>query len=152
MNQVEKFLARLRDSHPDMEHIYTQGGCFELFLIMRTIWPQARCYYAFNPGHVYIEIDGLFYDIRGKYVRPPNGAVDFAKTEPHIMAGAHRWSKRSFKSVGRLMTARELLGIPEQEDFNMWDRIVNWPWLPATFLGVASALQVLSIVLRHYGF
>lgn len=65
-NQVEKFLARLKDSHPDMEILYTTGGCFHLYLILRIFWPHAIPWYDYREGHVYTEIDGCYYDIRGK--------------------------------------------------------------------------------------
>ena len=65
-NQVEKFLARLKDSHPDMELIYTRGGCYQLYLILRVMWPQAIPWYDYHEGHVYTEINGCYYDINGK--------------------------------------------------------------------------------------
>lgn len=59
----EEVLYRLRQSHPDMEGIFLCGGCYSLYLILAAIFPQAKAYYC--AGHIYTEIDGVFFDIRG---------------------------------------------------------------------------------------
>lgn len=73
------FLTRLREAHPDFEHIFQNGCCYELARIMRTIWPQARALY--DGDHVFVEIDGSFYDIRGQHENPPDNLapVDLEK-------------------------------------------------------------------------
>lgn len=89
MREPEKFLARLREAHPEIEGIFLEGGCFELFRIMRTLWPQARPWHDIVAGHVYVEVDGDLYDIRGKV------AVSNPMHPVSRGAKAHRWSRRA---------------------------------------------------------
>ena len=82
------FLAILRDSVPDAVPLYTQGGCWQLFVLLRTVWPQATPWYNHVDGHVITEIDGHFYDIRGRvhdHIATPMA------DEPGLIRQAHRW-------------------------------------------------------------
>ena len=54
----ERFLALLRDTHPDFEYLFTHGGCYHLYLILRELWPDTELWYAYVPGHVYARIGG----------------------------------------------------------------------------------------------
>lgn len=62
--RIINFLAELRSSHPNIEHMFLNGSCMNLFCILRTIYPQAVAWY--NIDHIITEIDGKFYDITGK--------------------------------------------------------------------------------------
>ena len=90
-DSVERFLAVLRSTHPQMHTIYTKGGCFQLFLTLRTIWPQARAWSDFD--HVWTEIDGRFYDINGRWAKRP---AHVRPMDVRMMARAHRWHRRAF--------------------------------------------------------
>ena len=57
------FLARLREAHPGMRLVFTRGGCFELYQVMRAIWPDAEPWYDFEKAHVYTRIGPFFYGI-----------------------------------------------------------------------------------------
>lgn len=63
-------LARIRQSHPRMVNIFTQGSCFYLYLILKHIYPEA-IYYD-NLDHVITMIDDRYYDITGE-VLPREG-------------------------------------------------------------------------------
>lgn len=65
--QIIAFLDELRDSFPNCVEVYTQGSCFRLFRILKTIWPEAECWYDYN--HAITRIDNRFYDIRGEVLR-----------------------------------------------------------------------------------
>lgn len=73
-----------------MVDIYTKGGCYHLFLILRSIWPQAELWYAFCPGHVWTRIDGVFYDINGGRLSKPEHAMPATVKE---LRAPHRWVK-----------------------------------------------------------
>lgn len=88
---VERFLAALRATHPDMVRIYTNGGCFHLFTILRQIWPQARPWS--DCGHVWTEIGGRFYDIEGRHLVLPDYAHPMDELE--LWRGV-RWHSRMF--------------------------------------------------------
>lgn len=47
--------------------IFTQGGCYRLFEILNSIYPEAEPFYDEVLGHVYTRIDGRFYDIEGEF-------------------------------------------------------------------------------------
>ncbi len=50
-----------------MVSVFVQGSCYQLFLILRSLFPQAKCLYDFKNAHVYTDIDGVIYDIRGEF-------------------------------------------------------------------------------------
>lgn len=90
---IELFLSRLREAHPDMETLFLHGSCYELFNVMRVLWPQAEPWYVIEEGHVYVKVDQWFYDIRGRHRRLPAGnAVNLLR--PYSSDLPHRWSKR----------------------------------------------------------
>ena len=91
---VETFLARLRGSHPDMTAIFTRGSCYELYEIMRVIWPDAEPHYHWVGGHVYVKIGHWFYDINGRHRRLPDGYTSDMRKE-WTSDRPHRWSKRT---------------------------------------------------------
>lgn len=91
IDPVERFLAVLRGTHPDFVRIYTQGGCFQLFVALRTVWPQARPWSDLN--HVWTEIDGRFYDIEGRHLVLP---AHVTPMDARVAARAHRWHRRTF--------------------------------------------------------
>lgn len=75
-DQVSTFIKRLREVDPRwMRKTFTNGACYELFRILRTIWPDAEPWVAewqsgwLNACHVYTLIDGWFYDIKGWHKR-----------------------------------------------------------------------------------
>ena len=86
--QIERFLAALRGSHEHMTGVFLRGSCYELATILRTLYPDAEPWKL--DGHVYVRIDGRFYDIRGRRHLTPeqqNRAVArFERTDP-----PHRW-------------------------------------------------------------
>lgn len=101
---VERFLARLRGTHPDFVRIYTQGGCYQLFLTLREIWPSATAWSDLD--HVWTEISHRFYDIRGRHLVLPTAArpIDLC-----VARRAHRWHHRNFFAK---RSWREVLELP----------------------------------------
>lgn len=87
---VEQLINRLRESHPMMTRIFTNGSCYQLFLILKTVFPQAVCWYDPTAYHVYIEVDGRFYDIGGRVYQLPAAAEPFTE-ENWPMHAPHRW-------------------------------------------------------------
>jgi len=47
-----------------MVNIFTKGSCFNFYLILKQMYPQALAYY--NEDHVITFIDGKYYDITGE--------------------------------------------------------------------------------------
>jgi hypothetical protein len=80
MNTVLSFIKLIRESCPDLQvKIFTEGACYQFYLILKHRFPQAAAYY--DNDHVITYIDGHFYDITGEvqkgyhgYMKdPPNG-------------------------------------------------------------------------------
>lgn len=89
MDKVTRFLDALRSSHPDIEALYMEGRCFDLFMILRTLWPDAQPYHSHSEGHIYTKLDDRFYDIRGRRYRLPSDLGPLNYREGHA---PHRWA------------------------------------------------------------
>ena len=67
MKKVEDILKKLRESDVYIQHIYMLGGCYQLYLILKAIFPDhATPYISKNKDHIVTKIYGHFYDITGK--------------------------------------------------------------------------------------
>jgi len=66
---LERLLHELRNTHPQMQNLFLEGKCYNLWLIVRTVFPDAQCWYSKVQGHVYIKYNKKFYDIRGKRLK-----------------------------------------------------------------------------------
>lgn len=56
-----------------METIFTQGSCYRLCVILRTLYPDARFLYSHIDGHWITSINDRLYDINGEI--DPNWAT-----------------------------------------------------------------------------
>lgn len=95
---VTDFLALLREARPDNTHYYLNGGCWELFRILRSLWPEAQPYHTWEEicGHVATKIGPDLYDIRGR-IRKPSLYTPMTTTSwPYLNSGyrPHRWHKK----------------------------------------------------------
>lgn len=84
MNIIE-FLKELKHSYNKNEIIYTQGSCFRLYSILKTIFEQAVPYYSHLDGHWITEIDGKFYDINGEINPEYVAQKEYKKIEDEVM-------------------------------------------------------------------
>ena len=64
MDKVEKFISTVRDSFIGSQQVYTEGSCYHFYLILKEVFPTAKCYY--DQDHVITKIGNEFYDITGK--------------------------------------------------------------------------------------
>jgi len=55
----------MRDSDPYIKTIYSKGGCYRLFCLLKKIWPDAIPVINADANHVGSLIDGVVYDISG---------------------------------------------------------------------------------------
>lgn len=67
MKQVtpEQFLEVLKNSDRYIETIFEQGGCYQLFVILSTLFDDATPYINQEKNHIVTMINGKFYDITG---------------------------------------------------------------------------------------
>lgn len=104
MNKVDSelltFISAIRNSHPDMVKLYTEGQCYNFALIVRTIRPKAVIRYSHLEGHVYIEVGGRIYDIHGVL---PFDAEHYEDTIPVLDHRhgdrPHRWGTRDKRKL-----------------------------------------------------
>lgn len=86
-----RFLAVLRDVHPDMCSLFLEGQCYNLWRLIRVNHPKAVCLYSPTEGHVYIKLNDSFYDIRGRVHLVPH---DLEELDHQRGDKPHRWGKR----------------------------------------------------------
>lgn len=58
-----KVIQLIRESFIGSEKVYTQGSCYQLYLILKYIFPEAEAHY--NCDHVITKIKNVYYDING---------------------------------------------------------------------------------------
>jgi hypothetical protein len=56
-----------------MERIFLNGSCINLFVVLKSIYPEAIAYY--NIDHIITRIDDYYYDITGRV--SPKGYFPF---------------------------------------------------------------------------
>lgn len=59
------FIKSLRESDPYIELIYMNGGCYQFYKVLKTMYPDARPVITVDVDHVATVIDGVIYDITG---------------------------------------------------------------------------------------
>ena len=79
MNNVEQFIATIRDSFIGSQQVYTEGSCYHFYLILKNVFPDAKAYY--DQDHIITEIEGKFYDITGEVMK--NSNMLEAGPQPH---------------------------------------------------------------------
>lgn len=87
MNPIE-IIAAIRLGIKDAQHRFTNGGCFQLYRILKQLYPNAEAWYSH--GHVYTKINEGFYDINGCLERLPESAIKL-EGEFMLYAKAHEW-------------------------------------------------------------
>jgi hypothetical protein len=63
---IKQFLKELRDSADIQYKIFTEGSCFRLYCMLKTIFPKAKPYWSDIDGHAITKINGKYYDIGGE--------------------------------------------------------------------------------------
>jgi hypothetical protein len=80
----------MRKNIKNAEVAFTQGKCYQLHLMLKTLYPNAIAWYEPTEGHVYTKINDFYYDIRGTHKEIPATAYLLA-SEPRILAQAADW-------------------------------------------------------------
>ena len=77
-----------------IKNIYTDGACFELYRILKTIFPHAEAYY--DGSHVYTKIGNKFYDINGETGFTDMGERGLRKMTKDDKSNARFWVLNQF--------------------------------------------------------
>lgn len=75
---VIKLIMEVRNANPIMVDVFTKGSCFNFFMMLRAVYPEAQAYYSQIEGHVITKIEEWYYDI--------NGPVQLSKVIEHSYA------------------------------------------------------------------
>lgn len=68
MTPIE-IIAAIRIGIVNAEHRFSNGGCFQLYRVLKELFPLAEAWYDPIMGHVYTRIDDIYYDIDGTHER-----------------------------------------------------------------------------------
>ena len=98
MDKVERVIALIRNSHPDIEDLYMYGQCYNFARILREAFSGIICY-SVSEGHVYTYINGHYYDIRGKILIIPE---DIKPLDHRHGDRPHRWGPRDKRYLCKL--------------------------------------------------
>lgn len=60
------FINSLRESDFYIEHIYTQGGCYQFYLILSKMYKGCIPYISKRKNHIITRYKGKYYDIYGE--------------------------------------------------------------------------------------
>lgn len=63
-----ELIRLIRESFNGSKTVYTSGSCFQFYLILKGVFPDAEPYYDDLQYHVYTKINDKFYDIYGELV------------------------------------------------------------------------------------
>ena len=117
-----EFIKALAETDIYIEMIYMQGGCYQFYRLLKTLYPQAVPYLvkyddkSSQFDHVITEIDGRFYDITGEVT--PNQYKECRKLTKDDLKTVEKWSfsKKYFfcscfvvllKNQGNLLLCRD---------------------------------------------
>ena len=64
--KIISFLKALKDSDFFIEYIYTRGGCYQLYKVLKSLWPSAQPYLGVHMAHVITKIGDCYFDIHGE--------------------------------------------------------------------------------------
>ena len=62
--EILELIRLIRESFPDAEKVYTQGGCVRFALILKKVYPQGDI--MWNEDHAVFRLEEHYYDITGE--------------------------------------------------------------------------------------
>lgn len=63
-NKVLNFISAVRNSFGGAHMVYTRGSCYQFYLVLKQVFPDAIAFY--NSDHVITKIGTKFFDISGE--------------------------------------------------------------------------------------
>lgn len=84
-------IEAVNNADPLMAEVFTKGGCFQLFVILQSVFAGARAFIDDDKGHVVTWIEGVYYDINGAY--PGEDALREMSRAEQDTASRWRFSK-----------------------------------------------------------
>lgn len=87
-DKIEQFLEHLRNSADIIHNIFMTGSCFRLFLMLKSLYPEAEAYWSDRDSHTLTYIDNKFYDIGGKVSKEYVEKLGYKKMDEEDYKGA----------------------------------------------------------------
>lgn len=66
--KIELLIKCIRESFVGAEDAYLKGSCYQLFKILKSVYPEANAWISDSPLHVISEINGKYFDINGRLI------------------------------------------------------------------------------------
>jgi hypothetical protein len=107
---IEKIIKTLRDGDNYIETIFTQGGCYQFHLFLKSLYPHAKPMLSEDKEHVVSLIHGDYYDITGKVIE----FYDPMSQEQIKEAESWSFSRTQFLSLGECKNCEEPLLVPQK--------------------------------------
>lgn len=120
--QILNFLDALKDSDYYIQFIFIQGGCYQLFKVLKTLDNRAMPYIdSNNKDHIITRIGGCFYDING--LASNEGYIPLTN---EMANKAKRWSfsKNYFLSIRECPYCEEPIFIDVKKYSNRLNKIL----------------------------
>ena len=87
---VIDIITSIRESFGGSVAVYTYGGCYQFYEIIKAIIPEAEAFYDGN--HVWTKINGKFYDIIGLKEISPTVLIPVDTEELILALTKNKWS------------------------------------------------------------
>ena len=84
---ILQFINALRKTDRYIEIIYMEGACYQLHLLLKELFPEAKPYINKEKNHVITEYLGKFYDITGEV-----SGDNYTLMIDNDVREAHKWS------------------------------------------------------------
>lgn len=94
LSKINNFISILRESHPDIEKIFMNGGCYEFYRLLRCIESTIEPWGTDN--HVFGRLGDILIDIRGFHDIKSQSGYPLIN-EPRILESAKSWKKENFR-------------------------------------------------------
>ena len=66
--EILNLISAIRGSFPDASIIYTFGGCYGFYEILKSVFKDATPYMLKDETHIITKIGDSYYDITGEYI------------------------------------------------------------------------------------
>jgi hypothetical protein len=81
-------ITAMRKNIKNADVMFTQGKCYQLYLMLADLYPNAIAWYEPVDGHVFTQIGDKFYDINGEHESLPERSHLFAEEVPGSLKNA----------------------------------------------------------------
>lgn len=93
--QILNYISTIRDGHPMMVRIFSNGSCLNFHLILKKVYPEAIPYS--NIDHIISKIDDRYYDITGE-VKVKNSNEWYLFTDIYSKSGTIKSFKNQYRA------------------------------------------------------